>query len=102
MSNLSPAFAFPLSAEPLVLAAARSLVARLDAGEVITRPILNSILTGHFGGSDADARWAVRDAHAPLDPVCSINESPIIHTIGGAVTLDAVTVAAGSLCSPQK
>jgi len=67
MSILSPAFAFPLSAEPLVLAAARSLVARLDAGEVITRPILNSILTGHFGGSDADARWAVRDAHATLE-----------------------------------
>jgi hypothetical protein len=67
MSNLSPAFAFPLSPEPLVLAAARSLVARLDAGEVITRPTLNAVLTEQFGGSDAEARWSVRDAHAALE-----------------------------------
>jgi hypothetical protein len=67
MSNLSPAFAFPISPEPLVLTAARSLAARLDFGEVITRPILNSVLTEQFGGSDADARWSVRDAHAALE-----------------------------------
>lgn len=57
MSNLSPSLAFPISPEPLVLSAARSLAARLDAGEVITRPILNTVLTEQFGGSDADARW---------------------------------------------
>jgi hypothetical protein len=67
MSNLSPAFAFPNSPEPLVLTAARSLAARLDVGEVITRPIINSVLTEQFGGSDADARWSVRDAHAALE-----------------------------------
>lgn len=67
MSNLSPALAFPISPEPLVLSAARSLAARLDAGEVITRPILNTVLTEQFGGSDADARWSVRDAHAALE-----------------------------------
>ena len=67
MSNLSPALAFPSSPAPLVLSAARSLAARLDAGEVITRPILNTVLTEQFGGSDADARWSVRDAHAALE-----------------------------------
>ena len=67
MSRLSPALAVPLPLEPLVLAAARELKARLDAGEPIRRSVLNDVLAAQFGGSDADGRWSIRDAHAALE-----------------------------------
>ena len=67
MSSLSPALAFPLPSEPLVLAAARELKALLDAGEPIGRTVLNDVLAAQFGGSDAEGRWSIRDAHAALE-----------------------------------
>ena len=67
MSLSPPQFAFPVSAEPLVLIAARELAALLEAGELITRSRLNALLGGLFGGSDADGRWRVSDAHAALE-----------------------------------
>ena len=65
MSLVSPAFAFPVPAQPLVLAAALSLASRLGAGR-------NHLASGSghqfsaniFGGSDAAGRWSVHDAHA--------------------------------------
>jgi len=80
MSLVSPAFAFPLPAEPLVLAAARELASRLSAGEIIPRPDLTAILSEHFGGSDAAGRWSVRDAHAALElgQVLHLQQSPAL------------------------
>ena len=67
MSHASPAFAFPAPAEPLVLSAARELAVRLSACLIVTRSALNAIMSEQFGGSDADGRWSVRDAHAALE-----------------------------------
>ena len=66
MFQTSPAFAFPEPAEPLQLTVARSLAARLAVGEIISRQVLNADMCAHFGGSDAEGRWSVRDAHAAL------------------------------------
>lgn len=67
MSQTSLALAFAESAQLPVLSAARSLAERLVAGQAITRANLNSVLEEHFGGSDAEGRWWVRDAHAALE-----------------------------------
>ena len=67
MFQSSLAFAFPPNLEPPVLSAARALAARIDRGEAIDRQSLNHVLTEHFGGSDAQGRWSVRDAHAALE-----------------------------------
>lgn len=67
MSTSSPAFAFEASPKPLVLAAARSLAAIICAGDAVTRQVLNHTMRDHFGGSDAEGRWSVRDAHAALE-----------------------------------
>ncbi|MEO6094106.1 MAG: strawberry notch-like NTP hydrolase domain-containing protein, partial [Novosphingobium sp.] len=67
MSIASPAFAFEPVAEPLVLAAARSLCAMIAKDECITRPLLSQTMSDHLGGSDAEGRWSVRDAHAALE-----------------------------------
>ncbi len=67
MSHASPAFAFPAPAEPLVLSAARKLAVRLGACQIVTRSVLNAIMSEQFGGSDAEGRWSVRDAHAALE-----------------------------------
>ena len=62
MSHASPAFAFPVPAEPLVLTAGRDLAARLAACQILSRSVLNTVMAEHFGGSDAAGRWSVRDA----------------------------------------
>jgi len=67
MSPSSPAFAFPSPAEPTALSAARELAKLIEAGETISRVRLSAILSREFGGSDADGRWSVRDAHAALE-----------------------------------
>lgn len=66
MSHASPAF-FPAPGEPLVLSAARELAIRLGACQIVTRSALNAIMSEQFGGSDAEGRWSVRDAHAALE-----------------------------------
>ena len=45
MTSISPAFAFDVPAEPLVLAAARSLTTFLGAGELVTRKLVSEVLT---------------------------------------------------------
>ena len=67
MAHSSPAFAFPDGSEPLVLSAAREVQRLVEAGETVSRARLNSVLNREFGGSDADGRWSVRDAHAVLE-----------------------------------
>ena len=67
MAHASPVFAFPDRTEPQVLSAAQELQRVIRAGETVSRARLNSILNREFGGSDADGRWSVRDAHAVLE-----------------------------------
>ena len=67
MSHANTAFAFSDPAEPQVLAAARALAARLAADQAISRLTVNATMADHFGGSDAEGRWSVRDAHAALE-----------------------------------
>ena len=67
MSHASPALAFTIPAEPQALAAARSLAARIGADQAISRAVLNATMREHFGGSDAEGRWSVRDARAALE-----------------------------------
>ncbi|TCD04072.1 methylase [Erythrobacteraceae bacterium CFH 75059] len=67
MAHSSPAFAFPDRIEPLVLSAAREVQRLIEADETVSRARLNSVLSREFGGSDADGRWSVRDAHAVLE-----------------------------------
>ena len=67
MSTISPTFVFDEPVQPLVLVAARSIAARLAAGRAVSRADVTRILTEHFGGSDAEGRWSIRDAHAALE-----------------------------------
>ena len=67
MSHSSPALAFPVSNEPLVLTTAREVAELIGAREALSRARLNAILNRQFGGSDADGRWSVQDAHAALE-----------------------------------
>lgn len=67
MPHSSPAFAFPERNDPQILSAARELTHIIEAGETVSRPRINSILSDEFGGSDADGRWSVRDANAVLE-----------------------------------
>jgi hypothetical protein len=67
MSISLPAFAFEEPVQPLGLSVARSIADRLAAGEQVTRAVVTHTLNDHFGGSDAQGRWTVRDAHAALE-----------------------------------
>ena len=67
MLSSAPALLLPPPSEPLVLLAARTIAANLASGEPITRRQLHTLLTDHFGGTDADGRWSVRDAHIALE-----------------------------------
>jgi predicted RNA methylase len=57
----------PPPSEPLALLAARTIAASMASGEPITRRQLHTLLTDHFGGTDAEGRWSVRDAHIALE-----------------------------------
>nr|WP_235957429.1 bifunctional class I SAM-dependent methyltransferase/DEAD/DEAH box helicase [Sphingopyxis microcysteis] len=39
----------------------------MASGEPITRRQVHRLLTNHFGGTDAEGRWSVRDAHLALE-----------------------------------
>lgn len=67
MLSSPPALLLPPPSEPLVLLAARTIAANLASSEPITRRQLQALLTDHFGGTDADGRWSVRDAHLALE-----------------------------------
>lgn len=80
MSNSVPALAFHEPAEPLVLSAARSLAARLNACQTVSRSVVNTVMNENFGGSDAAGRWSVRDAHAALElgQVLHLQQNPAL------------------------
>jgi hypothetical protein len=65
--STSPVLVLPFAGEPLVLSAAKDLAARLASGEPVTKAVQNAVLSANFGGSDAQGRWSVRDAHAALE-----------------------------------
>jgi hypothetical protein len=65
--STSPVLALPFAGEPLVLSAAKELAGYLETGAPVTKAVRNAVLAAHFGGSDADGRWSVRDAHAALE-----------------------------------
>ena len=65
--STSPVLALPFAGEPLVLSAAKDLAAHLATGEPVTKAACNAALTAHFGGSDAQGLWSVRDAHAAIE-----------------------------------
>jgi hypothetical protein len=67
MSRSLSTFAFPACSEPPVMSAARELVRFIEADETVSRAQLNAVLAHEFGGSDADGRWSVHDAHATLE-----------------------------------
>lgn len=67
MLSSAPVLLLPPPSEPLVLLAARAIAVNLASGEQITRRQLHSLLTDHFGGTDAEGRWSVRDAHVALE-----------------------------------
>lgn len=67
MSLAAPTLDFSVPSEPLVFTAARELAARLRSCQIISRKVLNAVMGEHFGGSDAEGRWSIRDAHAALE-----------------------------------
>ncbi|WP_156842499.1 strawberry notch-like NTP hydrolase domain-containing protein [Novosphingobium aquimarinum] len=67
MLSSAPVLLLPPPSEPLVLLAARAIAVNLASGEPITRRQLQALLTDHFGGTDAEGRWSVRDAHLALE-----------------------------------
>lgn len=67
MSSILPALAFDVPSEPLVLSAARTLAGLIATGQCLSRRQVSAVLSEQFGGSDADGRWSVRDAHAALE-----------------------------------
>ena len=64
MPSSATVLLLPPPSEPLVLLAAHAIFRKLALGEPVTRRQLHAVLTDHFGGSDAQGRWSVRDAHA--------------------------------------
>ncbi|MCB2060892.1 MAG: strawberry notch family protein, partial [Novosphingobium sp.] len=67
MSQSALQFEFSESVEPLVLSAARQLADFLLSGAVLTRSVISDALSEQFGGSDADGRWSLTEAHAALE-----------------------------------
>ncbi len=67
MPTSSPAFSFEEAVPPIVFSAARSIAATLSSGTVVSRAHITHTLCQYFGGSDAEGRWSVRDAHAALE-----------------------------------
>ncbi|WP_299309638.1 bifunctional class I SAM-dependent methyltransferase/DEAD/DEAH box helicase [uncultured Croceicoccus sp.] len=67
MSQSALQFEFSEPSEPLDLSAARQLAAFLASGAALTRRVISDALSEQFGGSDADGRWSLTEAHAALE-----------------------------------
>ena len=67
MSQSALQFEFSEPSEPLVLSPARQLADFLSSGAVLTRRVISDALSEQFGGSDADGRWSLTEAHAALE-----------------------------------
>src|SRR3546814_12427510 len=67
MLSSAPVLLLPPPSEPPVLLVARNIATSMASGEPITRRQVHTLLTDHFGGTDAEGRWSVRDAHLALE-----------------------------------
>ncbi|MFM2278141.1 MAG: hypothetical protein RLZZ444_372 [Pseudomonadota bacterium] len=67
MLSSAPVLLLPPPSEPPVLLVARNIATSMPFGEPITRRQVHTLLTNHFGGTDAEGRWSVRDAHLALE-----------------------------------
>ena len=92
MLSSAPVLLLPPPSEPLVLLVARNIAASMASGDSITRRQLHTLLTNHFGGTDAEGRWSVRDAHLALE----LAQAEYLHASAridlAASTADAVRV----------
>lgn len=103
MPSRIPAFSFEEPIEPQVLAVARSIAARIASGERTDRKSLNAMMGTAFGGSDADGRWSVRDAHAAIEfgQVLWLLDTPTLKLFSDPVLAESMFVAAASLLPAQ-
>src|SRR3546814_12866653 len=67
MLSSAPVLLLPPPSEPPVLLVARNIATSMASGEPIPRRQVHTLLTDHFGGTAAEGRWSVRDAHPPLE-----------------------------------
>lgn len=103
MLSSAPALLLPPPSEPLVLLSARTIAANLASGEPITRRQLHTLLTDHFGGTDADGRWSVRDAHIALELAQTkfLQAAPQIDLAASAADADRMFTALESVLPTQ-
>ena len=103
MLSSVPALLLPPPSEPLVLLAARTIAANLASGEPITRRQLHTLLPDHFGGTDADGRWSVRDAHIALELAQTefLQATPQIDLAASAADADRMFTALESVLPTQ-
>src|SRR3546814_17331599 len=66
----------------------------MASGEPITRRQVHTLLTDHFGGTDAEGRWSVRDAHLALE----LAQAEYLHA-GARIDLAASVVDAEQMFS---
>jgi hypothetical protein len=103
MLSSAPALLLPPPSEPLVLLAARTIAANLASGEPITRRQLHTLLTDHFGGTDADGRWSVRDAYIALELAQTefLQATPQIDLAASAADADRMFTSLESVLPTQ-
>lgn len=94
MLSSAPVLLLPPPSEPLVLLVARNIATGMACGEPITRRQVHTLLTDHFGGTDAEGRWSVRDAHLALE----LAQAEYLHT-GARIDLAASVVDADQMFS---
>ena len=94
MLSSAPALLLPPPSEPPVLLVARNIATSMASGEPITRRQVHTLLTDHFGGTDAEGRWSVRDAHLALE----LAQAEYLHT-GARIDLAASAVDADQMFS---
>jgi hypothetical protein len=103
MSVQSLALALEIPAEPLVLTAARELAARLQSYQIVSRKVLNAVMNEQFGGSDAEGRWSVCDAHAALElaQVILLNQAEALTCISPSDEADRAFTRLGAQVPSQ-
>ncbi|HEY9578601.1 MAG TPA: bifunctional class I SAM-dependent methyltransferase/DEAD/DEAH box helicase [Rhizorhapis sp.] len=94
MLSSAPVLLLPPPSEPPVLLVARNIATSMASGEPITRRQVHTLLTDHFGGTDAEGRWSVRDAHLALE----LAQAEYLHA-GARIDLAASVVDADQMFS---
>ncbi|MEO0030477.1 MAG: hypothetical protein RIS94_235 [Pseudomonadota bacterium] len=103
MPSSIPVFPFNEPIEQQVLSVARSIAVRIASGERTDRKSLNTMMNAVFGGSDADGRWSVRDAHAALEfgQVLWLHDTPTLKLSSDPVVAEGLFASATSLLPTQ-